>query len=135
MRLMFLKLGLAAFLLAHGAIHAGFVSPRPPASASGPAWPFTLESSWLLGPLGWEASTMRLLGIALTAATVGGFALAALGALAVVPAPVWVAGASVGAVASIALLGLFFHPWPILGLAIDAGILWAALIARWEPAA
>jgi hypothetical protein len=132
---MFVKLGIAALLLAHGAIHTGFVSPRPPASASGPAWPFTLESSWLLGPLGWDAATMRLVGIALTAATVGGFALAALGALAVAPAPVWVAGASVGAVASIVLLALFFHPWLVLGLVIDVGILWAALVARWDPSA
>ena len=130
---MILKLGIAALLLAHGAIHTGFVSPRPPASASGPAWPFTLESSWLLGPLGWDAATMRLVGIALTAATVGGFALAALGALAVAPAAVWVAGASVGAVASIVLLALFFHPWLVLGLVIDVGILWAALVARWDP--
>jgi hypothetical protein len=132
---MVLKLGIAALLLAHGAIHAGFVSPRPPASADGPAWPFSLGSSWLLGPLGWEASTMRLVGIALTAATVGGFALAAVGALAVVPAPVWVAGASVGAVASIVLLALFFHPWLVLGLVIDVGVLWAALVARWDPSA
>jgi hypothetical protein len=132
---MVLKLGIAALLLAHGAIHAGFVSPRPPASADGPAWPFSLGSSWLLGPLGWHASTMRLVGIALTAATVGGFALAAVGALAVVPAPLWVAGASVGAVASIVLLALFFHPWLVLGLVIDVGVLWAALVARWDPSA
>jgi hypothetical protein len=45
----------------------------------------------------------------------------------------WTAGASVGAVASAALLVVFFHPWLLLGVLIDAAVLWAVLIARWEP--
>jgi hypothetical protein len=130
---MIVKLLIAAGLLAHGAIHTGFVSPRPPASAGGPPWPFTLETSWLLGPIGLDAATMRLVGIGLTAATIGGFALAAIATLGVLPQSLWVAGTAIGAVASLVLLIVFFHPWLILGLAIDALVLWAVLVARWAP--
>jgi hypothetical protein len=37
------RLLLAAFLLAHGAIHAGFVSRRPPAKPGALPWPFDLD--------------------------------------------------------------------------------------------
>lgn len=129
---MVLRLLLAGFLLAHAGIHAGFLSPRPQASA-GPAWPFELGRSWALTPLGLPADAVRLIGVALVAATIGGFALAAIAALGVVPAPVWVAGAALGEVASIALLLVFFHPWLVLGLAIDAALLWVVLVADWTP--
>ena len=41
---MLARLLLAAFFLGHAVIHTGFVS-RPPATAGGPAWPFTLDRS------------------------------------------------------------------------------------------
>jgi hypothetical protein len=31
------------------------------------------------------------------------------------------------------LLLLFFHPWLVLGIAIDLGLLWAVLVADWTP--
>jgi hypothetical protein len=130
---MITRLAFAAFLLAHGAIHAGFVSPRPPVTAGGPAWPFTLDRSWLLAPLGVGPEVARLLGLALFAATMGGFASAAIAALGILPAALWPAGVAVGAVASLALLLLFFHPWLLLGIAIDLVLLWAVLIADWAP--
>ena len=33
----------AGFLLAHAAIHVGFIAPPPPATADGPAWPFSTD--------------------------------------------------------------------------------------------
>ena len=132
---MIARLALAAFLVAHAGIHASFVSPRPPVTAGGPAWPFELGRSWLLTPLGVGPELSRLLGIALIAATISGFALAAVGTLGVAPAAAWTAGASLGAIASLALLILFFHPWLVLGIAIDLGLLWAALVADWGPEA
>jgi hypothetical protein len=69
----------------------------------------------------------RLIGIALVAATIAGFALASLASLGLVPAPLWAPSVTVGAVASAALLLLFFHPWLVVGLAIDAGLIWAAV--------
>jgi hypothetical protein len=127
------KLLVAAFLLAHGAIHAAFISPRPPATAGGPAWPFDLGHSWVLAPLGLDPAVGRLLGVALVALTLGGFALAALSALGIGPAGLWPAAVTIGAIASIALLALFFHPWLVLGVAIDLVLLWAVLVANWEP--
>ncbi|NJD29360.1 MAG: hypothetical protein FIA92_13820 [Chloroflexi bacterium] len=128
------KLLVAAFLLAHGAIHAAFIGPRPPATAGGPAWPFELARSWLLTPAGFDADITRALGLALTAATLGGFALAALAVVGVLPIGVWFPTLFLGTVASIALLVLFFHPWLALGLVIDLGLLWLALAADWTPA-
>ena len=74
-----------------------------------------------------------LIGLVLVAATIGGFVLAAVGALALAPATAWTAGLLLGAIASLALLVLFFHPWLVLGVVIDLGILWAALVADWRP--
>jgi hypothetical protein len=127
------RLLFAAFLLAHGAIHAAFISPRPPATAGGPAWPFDLGHSWVLAPLGLDPGVGRLLGVALVALTLGGFALAALSALGIGPAGLWPTAVTIGAIASIALLALFFHPWLVLGVAIDLVLLWAVLVANWEP--
>jgi hypothetical protein len=124
---------LAAFLLGHAAIHTGFLSPRPPATVSGPPWPFALDSSWALTAVGIDAPVTRLLGMALVVTTLGGFVLAAVAGLGVLPASVWPGAAAVGAIASMALLLLFFHPWLILGLAIDVVLLWAVLVARWVP--
>lgn len=127
------RLLIAAFLLAHAAIHAAFISPRPPATAGGPAWPFELSRSWILGPLGLDSELGRILGLALIAVTFGGFALAALAALGLVPAGIWPPAVAIGAVASIAVLALFFHPWLVLGVAIDLALLWAVLVANWAP--
>jgi hypothetical protein len=129
----FPKLIVAAFLLAHAAIHASFIAPRPPATASGPAWPFELSRSWILGPLGIDGDAARMLGLALVALTIGGFALAALAAIGVAPAGVWAPAVVAGAISSAALLAIFFHPWLVLGIAIDAGLIWAVLVGDWTP--
>ena len=130
---MLFRLVVAGFLLAHGLIHASFLAARPAATAGGPSWPFELDRSWLLRPLGMRADTARTVGMALIAATIAGFALAAVVALGILPASLWTVGIGVGAVASLALLGLFFRPWLTLGLAIDLVLLWAALLADWMP--
>jgi hypothetical protein len=130
---MITRLLIAGVLLAHAAIHLGFVSPRPPATAEGPAWPFELGRSWILGPLGVDSELDRLLGTALVAVTIAGFALAALAALGVAPAGIWPVAIVIGAVASIGVLAVFFHPWLVLGVAIDAALLWAVLVASWAP--
>lgn len=130
---MLARLLLAAFLLAHAAIHAGFISPRPPATAGGPPWPFSFHSSWAFNALGVDPWVTRLLGSALLGAVLGGFTLAALAALGVVSAAVWPLAMATAAASSAALLLLFFHPWLLLGLAIDIVLLWAVLVARWAP--
>ena len=124
---------LAIFLLAHGLIHASFISPRPPATAGGPEWPFELSRSWLLSPLGLDGDLSRALGVLLLVVTVVTFSIAAASAAGVVGQTLFAPAVGAGAIASLALLVLFFHPWLVLGIAIDAVLLWAAFVARWTP--
>jgi len=127
------RLLIAGLLLAHGAIHAGFVSKRPPQKPGAPSWPFDLGRSWLLVRLGVPAGTVRVLGLALVAAIIGGYALAALATLGILPADAWGATVAVGSLASLALLLIGFHPWLAVGVAIDLLLLWVALVATWTP--
>jgi hypothetical protein len=129
---MLILLLLAAFLLAHGLIHASFLAPRPAPTADGPSWPFDLDRSWLLSPLGVPPAVTRLLGTAFVALTIGAFALAAVVALGVLD-DLWVAAALIGAVSSLGVLGLFYRPWLTLGIVIDAVLLWAVLVAGFVP--
>lgn len=130
---MVFRLAVAAFLVAHAAIHIGFISPRPPVTAGGPSWPFDVSHSWLLGLLRVDQASSQALAMALIAITLGGMALAGLAAVGIVPAGLWPATVTVGAIASIALLVLFFHPWLVLGVTIDVVLLWAVNVADWAP--
>ena len=65
------RLVLAAILLGHAAIHAGYLSPRPTPTLGGPAWPFDLAHSWILSPLGVGGDTLRILGVTLFALVPG----------------------------------------------------------------
>jgi hypothetical protein len=132
---MLVRFVIAAFLIAHGMIHTGFVSPRPSATAGGPPWPFDLGHSWVLTPLGADTELIRLVGTALVAATIGAFALAALAAVGPLPPGLWAPAVSLGAAASIGVLGLFFHPWLVVGIGLDAALLWAVNVAGWIPEA
>ena len=131
---MLVRLLIAGFLLAHGAIHAGFLSKGPPQTPGGPPWPFDLERSWLRTRLGVSAGTVRILGMALVAVTIGGFVLAALATLGILPGGAWGATVAVGSLASLTLLIVGFHRWLFVGIAIDLALLWAALLAAWTPA-
>ena len=131
---MLLPLATAAFLLAHAGIHALFLTPPPPATANGPAWPFATESSWLVTRFGIAADSIRDLAFALVAVIIGAFALAAIAAVGLAPSSVWLPVVVVGSMASIGLLAACFHPWLILGVGIDVGLLYATLVVGWVPA-
>jgi glucan phosphoethanolaminetransferase (alkaline phosphatase superfamily) len=88
----------------------------------------------LLSPIGVSAELIRPIGLTLVAVTMAAFALAALASFGILPTGAWAATVALGAGSSIALLVLFFHPWLVLGLAIDAVLLWAVIGARWVPA-
>jgi hypothetical protein len=125
----------AVLLVAHAGIHVSYLAPRPMATAAGPAWPFDLRRSWILTPLGAPDTATRALGIAFVALTLAGFVLAALVALGLGPAALWAPAVTIGAIASMATLLLFFHPWLVLGLVIDVGLLIAVLLGGWSPIA
>ena len=123
----------SAFLVAHALIHLSFVSPRPKAAAGGPAWPFELHRSWILTPLRVPPSRSHSLGIVLLVLVLAGASLAAVTALGIGPASLFVPAIVLCAVASAVMLLLFFHPWLTLGIVIDVALLWAVLGAGWRP--
>ena len=83
--------------------------------------------------LGVSAGTVRMLGLALVPATIGGFALAALATLGILPAGAWGATVAIGSLASLALLVVGLHRWLYIGIAIDLVLLWVALVTAWTP--
>lgn len=125
----------ALFLAAHGLVHASYASPEPRPSQGGPAWPFHLDRSWLLTPLGLDAAAIRVIGLALVALVVAGYAASALAVLGVLPGSWFVPVTAGASVASIVLLTLFFTPWIVLGLVIDAALLAGVVAAGWLPGA
>jgi hypothetical protein len=129
---------LAAFLFGHGWIHTMYVMPQPKATAtttSGAQWAFELDHSRVLAPLGLAVSAQRTLGTLLVAGTVAGFSIAALATIPlIVPAAAWSALVVGSSVASLLLMGLFFHRGLVIGIAIDVVLLWVALASVWLPA-
>jgi hypothetical protein len=124
---------IGALLVVHGLIHASYLSPAPQ-TAGGPAWPFELTRSWLVTGLGLDPGIVRALGTAAVVVTLVLLVAAGLATLGwIVPAAWWPALVAGGAGASLATLILFFHPWIVLGLAIDLGLIWAVVVSGWNP--
>ena len=125
-------IGLA--LIAHALIHSGYLSPAPPKIAGGPEWPFEMSRSWLVSNVGLHPDLVRPLGAALVAVTILAFVGAGLATMGLaVPHDWWRWLIAAGATASAATLALFFHPWLVLGLAIDAALLYLVFVAGWNP--
>jgi hypothetical protein len=128
---------LAGLVLFHGWVHAMFLFPKPePAasSAGGSTWPFDLGQSWLINNIGLETGLVRTLGVVAIVVVVIAFALAALSTVGVLVPTTWWPGLLVGsALASMLLLAAFFSPMLLLGFAIDAALLWLALMSEWSP--
>ncbi len=123
----------SAFLVAHALIHLSFLRPRPKAAAEGPAWPFDVHRSWILTPLRVAPGQLHTLGVGLFVLILTGASLAAVTALGIGPASLFVPGIMLLAVASAGMLLVFFHPWLTLGIVIDVALLWLVLIAGWRP--
>lgn len=127
---------LAGFLVAHGLVHVMFVTPSPATAPGATEWPFDMTRSWLVTGVGLDLNLVRMVGIALVGVVVLGFVLAGLSTAAIlVPSSWWQALVVVSAAASVFLLALFFSPQLVLGVAIDAVLLWVALGSIWTPAA
>lgn len=114
-----MKIIAALFLFFHGLIHLGFVTPAP----DDPKYPFRTDQSWLLGASG------KSVAIAIASLVVIGYALTALAAFGVPGLKeIWKPLLLGSTVASLILLGLWWHNWLILGVLIDlaiiAGVLW-----------
>jgi hypothetical protein len=124
------------FVVAHGLIHMLFVVPAPATTAGGAEWPFDLTQSWLVTSVGLDVGPVRVIGVALIGLVVVGFLLAGLATVGIlVPSGWWPALVVASAAASAVLLVLFFNPQLVLGMAIDALLLWVVLDAVWTPTA
>jgi len=121
------------FLLAHGLIHAGFVARAPAPAPGAPEWPFEMSRSWLITLVGLDAGVVRTIGAALVVATIVAFAGAGLAWIGfVVPSAWWPTLVIVGAASSVAVLTAFFHPWLVLGFAIDAVLIYLVAASGWS---
>jgi hypothetical protein len=128
---MIIVLAVAALLVAHGLVHALFLAP-PPTTDDGPDWPFALDRSWLLAPLGVAPGTSRILGLVLVVLTIATCCLAGIVTLGIVT-ELWAASVALAASVSLVLLGLFYRPWLTIGVGIDLVLLWAVLVIGWTP--
>lgn len=123
----------AMFLLAHGLIHLGYLTPAPRTAANGPPWPFAMERAWP-ARVGVPLAALRVVGGLLVIALIVAFGAAALAASGfLVPADTWPVLTAGGAAISALTLALFFHRWLVIGLAIDVVLLYAVLVAGWQP--
>jgi len=113
-----------AFLIVHGLIHMGiWLIPKPTDPQKAPFDPW---HSWLAGDQRAIAQA-----IAVTAALL--FLAAGVGLIAHAGwwRPATVAAASV----SLVLMALYFHPWLILGIGLNAGLIAAILWLDWPSKA
>ena len=115
---------LALFLVAHAAVHIGYIC--------GPAWPFAAADPWPVSVLGASPDATRSVGIALVVVRLAAFLLAAA-AGAGTGRSLWRPVVVVASVASGTVLVLFVTPWTLPGIAIDLVLLWATLVAGWRP--
>jgi hypothetical protein len=107
-----------SFLIAHGLVHLLYLMPRPEDDAS---YPFVPEERWSARLVGLEPATAKRVAAALAIGCAIVLFVSGVGLFA--DADVWKPMAAAGALLSLALLLLFFHPWLTIGVAIDAGIL------------
>ena len=117
---------IAAFLIAHGAVHLAIWLPPPPTDAERQA-PFAPDHSAVLTRTQVPQTASHLVAVGLAgAATV----LYVVAGLAVALGSGWaVALAAVAAIVGLALKVLFFNPWLTLGILLDAAVLSAALLS------
>ena len=130
-----LRLLIGAFLLIHGLISAAQApallgSGEPPENPSWMSWwPTPLGRPWLLTPLGLESTLISWLfgilwvvaGVCFVASGVGIFAHQEW----------WQAVAAAGALISLVVLAVYFHPWYAFAVLLNAGILLALWWTHW----
>jgi hypothetical protein len=119
-----LELATGAFLILHGLVHLGYLSPKP----EDPRYPFTPERAWLVSAAHVDVVAAKGIFTTVAALAVLSYTLAGIGV--VLDAGWWPALAVTGSVASLIVLVLGFHPWLVLGVAIDVAII-AGVSASW----
>jgi hypothetical protein len=126
------RLARATFYVLHGAIHTGYVSARPAQTPGAPQWPFDLDRSLVLTPLGANATT-RALGCGLLVVVLAGYLAGSLATLRLLPREAAEPSIAIGSSASLVLLAIYFHRYLSVGVAIDLALLWAGLAGKADP--
>lgn len=131
-----LRVLIALFFVAHGWIHFSLTTVPVPAPGALrtpflPTWKRpNMDPHWPAAKLKLPDATVRILGSVLWVSAVVGFCLAGLSLLAFPgTAILWQAPAVFGAVTSLLLLVLYWHPWLPIGILIDIAVL-AGIILR-----
>ncbi len=125
---------LAGILVGHGLVHGLYFVPAPASGPDRPTWPFDLGRSWPVRSLGLDPGLVRAGSLVLFLVVVVAFTLAALATVGIlVPTDLWGPLVTLGAVASLAMLALGFHPQLVLGVGIDIVLLVVVLGSLWSP--
>jgi len=111
------------FLIAHGLVHLSYVTSKPKDAAA--SYPFVPEERWFPRALGLGPSAAKTVAGTLAVACAIAFAIAGIALL--LDAALWQPAAVVASLISLVLMVLFFHPWLVLGIAIDVAIIGSVL--------
>jgi len=131
-----IRILIGLFFIAHGLVHLGLAAaPVPNDPASKPFAFFTAPTrSWLLSSIGLNKSAIQTIGLTLVALATLMFIVAGLGVLGVPGLhTTWGTLTVISAVFSLLLLGVFWHPWLVIGVVLDLGILISLLWVHWPP--
>jgi hypothetical protein len=114
------------------------VAAPKPGEIHTPFWPGwwrpEVDSQWLAVRLGLAPDAVHLMGSILWMLALAGFTLGGLGILGVpLLNSLWISVSVIAAAASLILLLFFWHPWLVMGVLINMGV----LLAVWQswPAA
>jgi hypothetical protein len=136
-----LRIVFAVFLVLHGLIAMSLATvpvPQPGALRTPylPAWwrP-NVDPAWPISRLGLSDSLVRSIGWVLWLASLLLLIAAAIGLLGVPGLnTAWQTLAVIGSALSLSLLGLYWHPWLVMGVVINLGILagvYSGWLTRW----
>lgn len=120
-----MRVAIGIFLILHGLVHAAiYTIPTEPGKAA----PFDPRRSWALRVAHVGTYQTERLSVALAGLVAAVYALSGLVAL--VGVEWWVPVAGAAAILGLAFKVLYFHPWLVFGILLDAAVL-TAVASGW----